>query len=422
MTIPLPAQGGLLLALLALSAFFSSSETSLFSLDPLDIERLRERHPHVAARLDRLLADPTALLSAILIGNTFTNVTSAGLGFAIVQGLGFARAEAVAIVAMTGLLLIVGEITPKRYAMRYAVTVASLYAAPLTLMVRLLHPVQRLLEAITGALTRSPGGRRKAITEDEFLTVVEVGEEEGVLDEEERTMVDGIVGLEDSQASDIMTPRVDLEGIDLTDPPAEQEHRVRGVRFRYMPVYRETIDNIEGFLDVPRFLLAGGHDLKSFIIPSFAVPENAPLDTLLATFLREDRRIAVVVDEFGGTAGIITRGDILEEIAEDVDNEFGDQQLTIQQIGPNRWLVNGTVSLEDINYELDTELEAEGADRISGWIMAQTERIPHAGEAVEAQGCRATVQRLRKHRITLVLLEKLAPPETETSPHAESET
>ena len=120
MTIPLPAQGGLLLALLALSAFFSSSETCMFSLDPLDIERLRERHPHVAARLDRLLADPTALLSAILIGNTFTNVTSAGLGFAIVQGLGFARAEAFAILAMTGLLLIFGEITPNatRCAMR----------------------------------------------------------------------------------------------------------------------------------------------------------------------------------------------------------------------------------------------------------------------------------------------------------------
>ncbi len=400
----------MLLALLALSAFFSSSETSMFSLDPLDIERLRERHPAAAGRLERLLAAPAALLSSILIGNTLTNVSAAGLGFSLMQDLGIVRAEALAIAVMTTLLLVFGEITPKRYARKYAVSVAAYVAVPLSVMVRVLHPVQLVLERITGTLTHSPGGKRKAMTEDEFLTVVEVGEEEGILDEEERTMVDGIVGLEDSQASDIMTPRVDLIGIDLIEPPDRQEARARSVRCRYMPVYRESLDNIEGFLDVPRFLLSGGHNLTPFIIPPFAVPENAPLDTLLATFLREDRRIAVVADEFGGTAGLITRGDILEEIAEDVDNEFGDQQFTIQQIAPGRWLVNGSVSLEDINYELDTALEAEGADRISGWITAQAEKIPRTGESVEAQGCRATVQRLRKHRITLVLLEKLETP------------
>ena len=420
MTFTLTVQALLLLGLLILSAFFSSSETSLFSLDSLDIERLRERHPHVAARLDRLLAEPRALLSAILIGNTFTNVSAAGLGFSLIQKLGLASAEFLAIAAMTGLLLIFGEITPKRYAKRYAMAVASLYAIPLSLLVRILSPVQHVLEAITGMLIKSTTGPRKAITEDEFLTVIEVGEEAGVLDEEERTMVDGIVGLEDTQASDIMTPRVDLMGIDVTDPPDEQVAKARGIRFRFMPVYRENLDNIEGFLDVPRYLLSGGSDLKPFIIPPFAIPENVPVDTLLSTFLHEDRRIAVVVDEFGGTAGIITRGDILEEIAEDVENEFGDQQLTIQQIGPNRWLVNGSVSLEDINYELDTHLEAEGADRISGWITAQAERIPHAGESVEAQGCRVTVQRLSRHRITLVQIEKRL--QTGTEPTGEPES
>jgi putative hemolysin len=245
--------------------------------------------------------------------------------------------------------------------------------------------------------------------------VVEVGEEEGVLDEEERTMVDGIIRLEETQAKDVMTPRVDLVGIDLDDPVEAQERAVRGVCYRYVPVYRNSLDHAEGFLDVRRYILSEPLSPQDCIIPAFFVPETAPLDTLLATFQREKRRVAYVADEYGGTAGLITRGDILEEIADDATNEYGHENPEIRKVGDNRWLVDGRASLEDINYELDRELQAEGADRISGWISAHLERMPRPGDTVEDQGCCATVQSVRKRRVLLVELVCVAMPDPDRS-------
>jgi putative hemolysin len=392
--------------LLSCSAFFSSAETAMFSLNTLQVHRLRRSRPATATLIEELLAAPTRLLSTVLIGNTLVNVAAAALGFVIAERLYPARGEIVAIPVMTVVLLLFGEVAPKRLAMARPDSLSIRYAPLLKWLIEVLAPLRALLENVTRFLQTHLEARRRGLTEDEFLTVVEVGEEEGVLDKEERTMVDGIIRLEETQASDVMTPRVDLVGIDLDDPVERSRETARSVTFRYLPVYRGSLDEAEGFLEVPRFLLAGGDDLESAMIPPFFVPETAPLDTLLATFQQGHRRVAYVVDEFGGTAGLITRGDILEEIVADVDNEYGEQKFTLQQVEPNRWLVDGSTSLEDVNYELDLNLEAEGADRIAGWVIAQAERIPKTGEEVEAQGCRVSVQRVRHNRVALVLLEK----------------
>jgi CBS domain containing-hemolysin-like protein len=312
---------------------------------------------------------------------------------------------------MTVMLLIFGEVVPKRMAMKHAAGLSAIYSRPLLFLVKIMMPLRLALERTAALFAKDLNTIDNTMTEDEFLTVVEVGEEEGVLDEEERTMVDGIIRLEETQASDVMTPRVDLIGIDLTDTPEDQEAVARRCLYRYLPLYKESLDRIEGFLDVPKFLLSHKHSLKAATVEAFFVPETAPLDTLLASFQKDNRRIAVVSDEFGGTAGLITRGDILEEIAEDVDNEFGKEELTIQQVGDNRWFVDGSVSLEDINYELDMDLEVDGVDRISGWVSAQAEHIPRPGEVVEAQGCRATVQAVRRQRIMAVIIEKRETPD-----------
>jgi len=397
----------LLIALLVCSAFFSSSETALFSLDSLDVSRVRERHPKGAEAVERVLQMPTRLLSTILIGNTLVNVAAAAVGFSLVRDMGVPYPETVAIPAMTVLLLILGEVAPKRLAAKHAGRLSVVYVRILSPLVRIMAPIRVILEWASRPFLQNAKQEDQILTEDEFRTVVEVGEEEGVLDEEERIMVDGIIRLEETQASDVMTPRVDIVGIDLDDPPDDREAVARSARFNYLPLYRETTDHVEGFLDVPRFLLSQSHDMNVATIQPFFVPETAPLDTLLATFLHEDRRIAVAVDEFGGTAGLITRGDILEEIAADVDNEYGEKSVKSQKVGENAWLIDGSMSLEDINYELETDLEAEGADRIAGWVAAQAERIPKIGDVVEADSCRVTVRRLRRNRILLVLLEKL---------------
>jgi putative hemolysin len=400
-----------LLILLIFSAFFSSSETCLFSLNSLQLEQLKSRAPAAGQRVENLLNQPNKLLSTILIGNTIVNVASASLGYSILDTLQIEHAAMIAIPSMTVMLLIFGEVVPKRIAMKYSQRMAAAYAGLLVVFIKVLMPLRWALEKSASVFAKNLKTPDKSLSEDEFLTVVEVGEEEGVLDEEERTMVDGIIRLEETQASDVMTPRVDLIGIDLTDSPEEQEKVARSCLYRYLPLYRETLDHIEGFLDVPRFLLSENHSITKASIEAFFVPETAPLDTLLATFQKDNRRVAVVSDEYGGTAGLITRGDILEEIAEDVDNEFGKEDLTIQQVGDNRWFVDGSVSLEDINYELDMHLKADGADRIAGWVASQAEHIPRPGEVVEAQDCRATVQIVRRQRIMSVMIEKTITPD-----------
>ncbi len=397
----------ILLLLFMASAFFSSAETAMFSLNSLMVNRIRNERPSRAAVVELLLARPTRLLSTILIGNTIVNVAASALGFTILRALQVPHTEAVAIPVLTIAVLITGEVIPKRIAMRHAPALASAYAIPLYALMYILAPARILLERVTQLFEHKLPKPRKSLNEEEFLTAVELGEETGILNEEERTMVDGIIRLEETQASDVMTPRVDCIGIDLDDPLEEQIATTKGCRFHFLPLYRETMDQIEGFLDVPRFILNGGTDFSSSLIKPYYVPENAPLDALLTTFQRENRRIAIVADEFGGTAGLITRGDILEEIADDVENEFGETPSVIQQTGPNIWLIAGSTSIEDVNYELDLELEADGADRIAGWVTAQLEHIPKAGEVAIAQGVRATVERVRRQRIMMVQLEIL---------------
>ncbi len=399
---------GLLVVLLAMSAFFSSAETALFSLNPIRIHHIRRTHPRAAREIEALLGAPTQLLSSVLIGNTLVNMVSAAVGYGVVEMLWPGRGAAISIPAMTILLIVFGEISPKRLAVRFPEKLAVAYRRPLNITIWLMTPLRLLIEWITSRLESHFKPHRPALTGDELLTAVDVGHEDGALNTEERQMVDGIIRLENIQAKDVMTPRVDLIGVNLNDDVAAQEKTARQAHFRFLPVFQDSLDNIVGFLDVPRFLLDPQHDLQAATIPHFYVPDTAPLDTLLTSFQQQRRRIAIVIDEYGGTAGMITRGDILDEIVESVENEFGGPNMGIQPMGQDCWLINGNISLEDVNYELDLELDAEGADRLAGWVTAWAEHIPKIGEVVEAQGCRVTVRQMKKHRITMLLLEKLA--------------
>ena len=396
-----------LVLLFVFSAFFSSSETAFFALNPIHIHRLRKSRPKSADALEVLVSNPSALLSTLLIGNVIVNVAASAVGFAIAEHFFHDQGETVAIPAITILLLLFGEVAPKRLAMAYSAKMATIYAPTLTKLIWLATPIRFLLDRMTSRYQKHLAAAERHLTEEEFLTVVEVGEEEGVLDEEERSMVDGIISLEEAQASEVMTPRVDVLGIDLDDSDDKHEEIAAKAMFRYIPIFQGSLDNAKGFLDVYRFLLSDERNVQDSVIDPYFVPETMPLDNLLSAFQKENKKIAFVVDEYGGTAGIVTRGDILEEIIPDVEGEYRPEKLTMQKAGSNSWLVSGDTSLEDINDELDLELEEEGADRISGWVIAQHEELPKAGSTVTAQGCIATVRKSRRNRITLLELQKL---------------
>ncbi len=404
-------ESAVLLTLLLLSAFFSSAETALFLLNPLQIHRIRRRHPRKASAIEHLLATPTALLSSVLIGNTIVNLAAANLGYVIVRSFTQTHAESIAIVVMTILLIVFGEVGPKRFAMRRAEQLAVLYVRPLGWLIAVVTPIRRLLERITDASQHIFRPKKAAFTGEELLTAVDVGHSEGLLNHEERMMLDGIIRLENLQARDVLTPRVDIVGLDLAASPELQRATARECRFRHLPVYRESLDHIEGFLDVRAYLLDPAGVMQPHVHPHFFVPDTAPLDNLLTVFQQQQLRIAIVIDEYGGTAGLITRGDILDEIVDFAAYAEGGLPATIEAAGDNRWVMDGTTSLEDLNYELDLRLEAGGADRIAGWITVHMKRLPKVGDRVEAQECRVTVMKMRRHRVTSVMVERLiAPP------------
>jgi putative hemolysin len=404
--------GVLLLMLFALSAFFSGCETVLFSLSPIQAQRIRNRNPAAGKHLETLLGDPALILSTLLVGNTLVNFAIASVGYMLVEALIPRWGEVVAIPLMTVSLLLFGEVTPKQIAISNAERLAPLCSRLLLFWLWLLRPFNVVLTAGSRIFRKSLLRERRALSNDELLSVVEAGEEQGVLDAEEVSMVDGILRLSDLKASDEMTPRVDMVGIDLDTPVRRQVDIARNARHRYLPVYVRTPDAIEGFVDSIQFLLDRAHDARKATRQALFVPENVSLDDLLVTFQRSGKHIACVLDEYGGTAGIITRGDILELITAPV-GEDAETSAPIRRLREDVWLIEGTASLEEVNHELDLKLEADDADRIAGWVTFHAGRLLHAGQRVEAQGCRVTVRRMRKRRIDVVLLEVLKRPEAD---------
>lgn len=403
------AESASLVVLLGMSAFFSSAETALFSLSPMQAHRLRRHHPKATKQIEELLASPASLLSCILIGNTIVNVAAANLGYVVAEQLWPRNGELIAIPLVTLLLIIFGEVAPKRLAVRHPEILSLYYLKPITFLIWLCTPIHTLLDRITHAFREHLVPHRPALTDVELLTAVDIGHEEGVLNKDERMMVDGIIRLEKLQAKDVMTPRVDLIGLDLEGDPAAWPAICRKARFRFLPAFSGDLDHVKGFVDVARYLMDPGSDIAASLHPHFYVPDTAPLDTLLTMFQQQARRLAIVIDEYGGTAGLITRGDILDEIAEFAGEKPDGQSANIEPTGLNRWQVNGSTSLEEVNFELNLDLDADGADRIAGWVTAQAKRFPKTGDLIEVKSCRVTVLQMRKHRITRVQIEKHEP-------------
>lgn len=403
----------LLVLLLAASGFCSSSETVFFSLNPIDIRRLAERQPGLARRLRALLATPTSLLSTVLILNTIVNITATALAYRIAFGISERHAEQFTIPVMTVVLLIFCEYGPKRAALLFTVPLARVYTPILSVLIPAMLPLRWALEQITRRFERffRPGGR--TLSGEELRTVIDLSGEEGLMDAEELAMVKAIIDLERMKAADVMTPRVNLRGFDLDEPAEKLREMALDTPVRYLLLYRGNLDNVEGFLDVRSYLLDPEMRPEAARIPPVFVPEAAPLNRLLAQFQRDRTRVAVVVDEYGGTAGVITRGDILEQITGEVYGELSRPRPVFQEAGPHRWIVDPTFSLEDLNRKLRLNLSAPGADRLSGWITHHLGRLPEPNETVEAQGVRVTALKTEKVRVTLAQIEKLPAPESE---------
>lgn len=397
----------LLVLLLIGSAFCSSAETAFFSLNPLQIRRIGQKKPEAGTRIHAIVSNPTRLLSSILIGNTIVNVAASAVGYRLADHFFQSHGEQIAIPTMTIIIIIFGEIGPKRIGLFLSCNLATLYYRAVEMLAVITTPLRIVLDKITHQLEHYFRPHGRTLSAEEFETVVDISGEEGILNGDELAMIKSIIRLDDLHASDVMTPRVDLLGIDLSSDPATWADIARKSQVNYLLLYRDQIDDVEGFLDIRRFLLDPQHRIEAAKMPPYFVPETVTLGRLLPQLQAERRRIAVVADEYGGIAGVVTRGDILEEISGEIYNELSKPRALFQAAGPNRWLVDAEISLADINRKLGLNLEAEGVDRLAGWIASQIGHLPERDDVVKAQGCQATVMQMLKRRVTLVMMEKL---------------
>ena len=401
-----------LVVLFCLSAFFSGSETILFSLTGVQRARIRARSAKADARIGRCVEDSATLLSTILVGNTFVNFAVATIGYGLFANALPEWGGFVAVPVMTVLLLLFGEITPKRLALRHAERLAPACARAMLMCRVLFAPFNRVFSFASRALAPALEKERKALSDVELVSVLEAVSESGGFSAADAEMIEGVLRLSELHANDEMTPRVDIEGLDSDRPDEVRRAVLAKARHAYLPVFRRSPDAIEGIVEAR----------TGKIEEAFFVPEQVTLDDLLVAFRKSRKPLAVVLDEYGGTAGIITPNDVLEIVVGPGVFASPDDEPSIKKTARNAWTIDGNASLDEINRELGIELEAGDADRLSGWVAYHAEKIPHIGQQIEADGCRATVMKRHKRRVVKVKLEVVEFPKTASDAEMLAET
>jgi putative hemolysin len=400
-----------IVALIFLSALFSGLETALFSLKPHQLRRLEANHPALTKFIEIFRANPRRVLNVLLLGDSAVKVPLVLLCLVLLWGDPFHTPLPLwlAAIVIFGIVVVPCDLIPKVLALSAPYRLSAIGAFALQASIPLLDHVGRVLENastfVAGFVTPVRLRTRARLSDAELETLVEIGEEEGALGESEGEMIQEIIKLGDKTAKDCMTPRVDTFALpeDLTNEEAIA--RLKERRHRRVPVYAETPDNIVGITDVKMFLSdPSEHYTETLLAPSF-VPETMRALDLLKLFLTHAQGLAIVVDEFGGTEGIITRSDIVEEILSDAAPR-GDVDLYIEPLEKGKFLVSGNARLDDLSEYLGFELEADGIDTIGGLVFNRLGYLPTSGTKLELASLAITVRRAGRKRIAELLLER----------------
>ena len=395
-----------------LSAFFSSAETVLFSITSAQRARIRAKRPKDDKRLSQCLEDPALLLSTLLVGNTFVNFAIATLGYYFFDRLIPDIGGLISVPTMTILLLVFGEIIPKQIALRRTEALAPLFARPLLFWRRALAPFNLAFRFASRAFSTALERERRALSDDELVSVLDDAAESGDFSAADAEMIEGVLRLSELHANDEMIPRVDMETYDRDLPQDVRDASLKSAKHHHIPVINRSPDSVEGIINT-----ATGQ-----VEDALFVPETVTLDDLLVTFRRSGKPLAIVLDEYGGTAGLISPSDILEIIFGPSVFPTPSDEPAIVKESPRTWLIDARANLDEINREIGVELFAEDADRLSGWVQFHAERLPHVGQQIEADGCRATILKRRKRRIDLVRLEVLEFPAVDSDAEMLAET
>ncbi|MBN3038587.1 MAG: HlyC/CorC family transporter [Candidatus Omnitrophica bacterium] len=394
--------------LLVLSGIFSASETALFSLSKMQLRRLKKIQPGQCAVIENLLSSPRRTLNTILTGNMLVNVSASALVTETAIRISGQKALGIAVGFTTALLLIFGEVTPKTFAITHAEDFSCFIARYLQLFAKLIFPLRWLWAKIADFFSQRIIGRQYLkepfLTEEEVRGLLSIGEKEGVVSKEEEQMISNVFDFAERSVNEVMTPRVDIIGVDFNEDAQQLERILKSNRHSKLPVYKETIDNILGIVYAKEYLLAPCPDWQKLVKPILFVPDTKKIEEVLLEFQSKRSYIAIVTDEYGGTSGLVTIEDILEEIVGEIQDEYDTEEKLIVRIDENSVSVSGKTSLHDLNEELHTHFKVEDVQTVAGLIGHLFGRIPKSGESIRHRNYLFTVDDVRKRRIRKITM------------------
>lgn len=405
----------ILAVLILLSALFSSAETSLTTSNKLKIQSLADLGSKRARILLKISEDSGKMLSAILIGNNLVNNAATALTTSLIIQLFGNSGVGIATGVITLLILIFGEISPKTLATIHSEKMALLYAPLIHFLMKIFTPVifivNKLSMGVLFLLRVNPDQKVNTMTEHELRTIVDVSHEDGVIESEEKEMIYNVFDMGDAKAKDIMVPRVHVTFADINSTYDELIEIFREDKFTRLPIYEETTDNVVGTINMKDLLLYNYNNKKEFHVrdilrEAYFTYEYKSISELLVEMRQASINIAIVLDEYGETAGLITLEDLLEEIVGEIHDEYDEnEEEFVRQINDREYIIEGSMNLDDLNDSLGLNLSSEDYDSLGGFIIEHLDRLPEQGDELTTDdGIRLVVEALQKNRVESVHL------------------
>jgi len=392
--------------LLCLSAFFSASETALMSLSKIRLIHMLEEKVRGASVIDRLRENPSKLLGTILVGNNLVNIGASSIATVLAIKYFGDTGVGIATGITTVLVLIFGEITPKALAAQKSEKISLIVARPISILAYLLGPIVFVFTQIAGFFMRLMGCERSAnlpsITEEELKSMVNLGEEEGVIEDHEKTMICNVFDFGDQLIKDVMIQRMDIVAININATYDDIVKIIKTEQYSRYPIYNKRIDNIVGILNVKELVYRDPEevfDMKKFVKKPYYTFEFMNTSELFNEMKKHRTHMAIVLDEYGGTAGIVTMEDLVEEIVGDISDEYDMHTQEIETIREGEYIVDGSTRIEELNELIGTRIESEHYDSVGGFVIELIGRLPKQGESVEYMNTKFLIENMERNRI-----------------------
>ena len=400
-----------LVLLVAMSSVFSSSETAITSVSKIKVRQLDQKDNKNAHLLKKLHDNMQTTISTILIGNNIVNIAASSIATILFTNIFHQNGALISTVVMTVFVLIFGEVLPKTIAQYKNKSVALKFSRFIYFLTIIFKPIVKVLNILTRLIIKLFVGEDEdssTLTEEELKTLVEVSEEEGVLKNQETEIMINALELKETLAVDIMTPRTSMASVDIEDAESDLKEIIKNITYSRIPVYEDSIDDIIGVLHIKELahkIIEDDRDFKvrDILKPAFYAYEYIPVVDLFKQMRTKNISISIIIDEYGGTSGIVTMEDILEELVGEIDDEY-DNEKEVTKLSDNEYLVDPEMRIDEVNERFDLDIQSDKFDSIGGFVIELLDRMPKSKDEVEFENMKFVVVNVDKRKITQLMI------------------